>query len=109
LIFNVRHRDGYGLGGVADRSAFGDFCVGNGFGHVLARLDMDNRGSQCGLAVVNMSDGADVDVRFGSLKGFFCHAIPAFVGFRFCLRLKLEPMIRLELMTSSLPRTCSAN
>ena len=71
------------------------------------------RGGQGGFAVVNVTDGADVDVRFRSLKLFFCHCyllvfVVCFI--RYCSTLKyLEPMIRIELMTSSLPRTCSTN
>ncbi|MNP13614.1 hypothetical protein D3C76_1059010 [compost metagenome] len=35
--------------------------------------DLGQSGSQSGLAVVNVTDGANVDVRFVTFKLFFCH------------------------------------
>jgi hypothetical protein len=48
-----------------------------GVGQALFCLHRDNRGGQGGFAVVNVADGADVDVRFRSLKLllFFSHFI----------------------------------
>ena len=75
----------------------------------------DDAGREGGLAVVNVADGADIDVGFITLKRFFCHLRCS--GFRFVSALSdryrpalnLEPMTGLEPVTSSLPRTCSAN
>ena len=33
-----------------------------------------NGGGEGGLTVVNVADGTDVDMRFGSLECFFCHS-----------------------------------
>jgi hypothetical protein len=64
--------------------------------------------------VVDVPDGADVYVRFASIEFFFGHvtdpravAVPAEKPPR--LSHHLEPMSRIELETSSLPRTRSAN
>ena len=73
LVLDVRNGDGYRLGFVAHRAAFGDVGVGDRRRQTLLRLSHDNCGGQSGLAVVNMPDGADVNVRFRSLKLFFSH------------------------------------
>ena len=55
--------------------------------------------------MVDVPDGADVDVRFASIEFFFGHVNdPLSV-----VMSNLEPMSRIELETSSLPRTRSAN
>ena len=73
LILNVRNRDGQGLGLIAHRAAFGDLRVRLGLGQALLCLHHDNRSRQSGFAVVNMSDGADVNVRLRSLELLFSH------------------------------------
>ena len=35
---------------------------------------LGNGGGEGGLTVVNVADGTDVDMRFGSLECFFCHS-----------------------------------
>jgi len=58
--------------------------------------------------VVNVANRADVDVRFVSLELFFCHFKGLF-GLRLSPVQMMEPMTGFEPVTSSLPRTCSAN
>jgi hypothetical protein len=84
--------------------------------------------------VVDMTDGANVYVRLGPIEFLFCH-VSGTSRSRYALypktkffiattvadsdlptvartatsRARLEPMTRIELVTSSLPRTCSAN
>ena len=67
------------------------------------------------LTVVNVTDRADVDVRLGALKLLFCHGLtpeqkPEIlpVVFKNCQTKKLlVPVMRIERMTSPLPRECS--
>ena len=75
FVFDMRNRDGDGFGGVAHGAAFGNFRIRNGLGQFLAGLHLHDRRRQRGLAVVNVADRTDVDMGFGSLKRFFCHAI----------------------------------
>ena len=75
----MRDGDGDRLGGVAHRAALGDVGVADRLGHALFGLNFDDRGGQGGFAVVNVADGADIDVGFRSLKGFFCHILLSFV------------------------------
>lgn len=60
----------------ASRFLFGglvDFIVLHDLGLTLGRAVHGDCGGKSGLAVVNVADGADVDVRFGSFKLRFCH------------------------------------
>src|ERR1019366_916357 len=61
------------LGLVTDRAALGDVRIGDRRGQPLLGLCLHNCGSQRGLAVVNVSNRADVHVRLRSLKLLFCH------------------------------------
>ena len=82
--------------------------------------DLGDRGGQGRLAVVDVSDGADVQVRLGSLKLLLSHlalflrhllwlvsVCGRWVGSGMALGHWVEPTIGLEPMTSFLPRTCS--
>src|SRR5262249_40364029 len=57
-------RDRHDLRGVADRSPFGDVAIGLHFGKSLGRLHRQDGGGQRGLAVVDVTDRADVQVWF---------------------------------------------
>ena len=62
LVLDVAGDDGDGLGGVPDVAALADVLVGLRAGEPLGRLDRQDGGGQGGLAVVDVTDGADVDV-----------------------------------------------
>src|SRR5690606_33418774 len=51
------------------------FRVADRLGQTFTALHFHDSSSQSGLAMVNVTNGADVDVRFGSLKRFFCHLL----------------------------------
>ncbi len=68
LVFNVRNRDGDGLSRVTNGSTLGDIRIGDRRRQTFFGLNFDNRGGQSGLAMVNVADGANVDVGFRSLK-----------------------------------------
>ena len=157
-VLDVAGRDREDLGRVAAAlrlGRLGDFVVRDELRPALVRGHLGQRGGQSGLAVVDVADGANVDVRFGSVEFLFSHVVcppsrcvsalpvtrrrtlpcppysslsrlrrlPAFAC-RLALRSsglpsrssrpssrerRLEPMTRIELVTSSLPRTRSAN
>ena len=75
LVLDVGHGDGHRLGRVADRAALGDVGVRLELGHPLGGLDGQDGAGQRGLAVVDVADGAHVDVGLGSLKYFLRHSI----------------------------------
>jgi hypothetical protein len=52
--------------------------------------------------MIDMPDRADVDVRLAAIEFFLCHCTDSLQGL-------LEPLTRIELVTSSLPRTRSTN
>ena len=61
------------------------------------------------LAVVDVADGADVDVGLGALELLLGHRVRwRLLRLRLRRGLGVEPTIGLEPMTSSLPRKCSA-
>ncbi len=76
LVLNVSGVDGdttlFLLGSVIDLVERLDFVsvTRNSFGQHLG-----DGGGQSGFTVVNVADGTDVDMRFGSLECFFCHNI----------------------------------
>ncbi len=55
--------------------ALGDVGVRNRSRETLLALGMDNRCGQSGFTMVNVTNRADVDVRFRSLKLLFSHFI----------------------------------
>ena len=71
LVLDVGRVDGdsplFLLGGTVD------LVVGLGLGHPLGGQHVGDGGSEGGLAVVNVADGADVDVRFVPLELLACH------------------------------------
>ena len=75
LVLDVGHGDGHGLGRVADRAALGDFRIRLELGQALRGLGGQNRARERRLAVINVADGAHVDVGLGSLKYFLRHSI----------------------------------
>ena len=83
FIFDMRDRNGHRLRFVTDSAAFGDVLVFNQGRHTFAVLHRNDGGGQGGFAVVNVTDGADVDVRFGSLKLLFGHVISCVAVFVF--------------------------
>ena len=108
LVLHVGDRDRDAalalLGGVVDRveRAVRRLALE---GQVLA----DGRG-QAGLAVVDVADGADVDVRLGALELLLGHLACADDSYGCGYAAKgMEPRSGLEPETSSLPRKCSAS
>ena len=73
LILHVRNRDRDDLGGVADGAALGDVGVGLHLGQTFASLDSQDRGGEGGLAVVDVTDRADVNVRLLAFECTFSH------------------------------------
>src|SRR5579872_772255 len=125
----MRHRDGDAAGLFLGRVVDGVETAELHLGIVLAQHLGDGR-RQSGLAVIDVPDGPDIDVRLGTIKFFLCHLRisqnpfhrrdaeePYSHPFSASLRLRgegnsgktLEPLTRIELVTSSLPRTRSTN
>jgi hypothetical protein len=108
LILDVANGDGD-----AARALFGrivDLVVRDELRRALEGEHLGNRGGQRGFAVVDVADGADVDVRLGALKLLLCHCcllLLALSGAALTAASLLEPMTGLEPVTSSLPKTCS--
>src|SRR5690606_12797079 len=73
LILNVSNGDGDDLGSVTHGAALGDIGIGLDLGQALARLNGKDGGGGGGLAVVNVADGANVNVRFRALECAFSH------------------------------------
>jgi hypothetical protein len=73
FVFDVGDGDCDGFGGIAHGAAFGDVGIADRFGQAFLALDLHDGGGQSRFAMVNVTDGANVDVRFGSLECFFCH------------------------------------
>ena len=71
LVLDVRHGDGDGLGFVADRTALGDVGIRLGLRQALGGLNRQDGAGQGRLAVINVTDRADVDVRL-----FPCEMFP---------------------------------
>ena len=94
------------LGRVVDR------LEGAVLGLALQGEVLGDGGGQRRLAVVDVADRADVDVRLGALELFWPQdqSILVMCGrFRGVGDRAMEPTIGLEPMTSSLPRKCSAS
>ena len=73
LVLDVRDGDRHGLGFVADRTALGDVGVRLELGQSLRGLHRQDRAGQRRLAVIDVTDRADVDVRLFALKCVLCH------------------------------------
>src|SRR5204863_351455 len=92
-VLHVARRNRQNLGRIAAALGLGrfrDLVVGNELGPALVGGDLGQRRGERGLAVVDVPDGADVDVRFGTIKFFFRHAcvspllcLPAVIYLRF--------------------------
>src|SRR5205085_10145787 len=105
-VFDVARRNRQNLRFVAAAlrlRRLGHFVVRDELRPPLVGRHLGERRGQGGLAMVDVPDGADVHVRFGSVEFFFGHVNDPREY------LSLEPMTRIELVTSSLPRTRSAN
>ncbi len=63
LVLDVRHGDRHGLGFVAHRTALGDVGVRLEVGQALRGLHRQDRAGGRRLAVIDVTDRADVDVR----------------------------------------------
>ena len=74
LVFHVADRDGNRLRFVANRSALGDVGIALRHGQILRCLNGDECSGQGRLAMVDVTDRADVDVRLTPRKRILCHA-----------------------------------
>ncbi|EAQ82618.1 ISxac3 transposase [Blastopirellula marina DSM 3645] len=75
FIFDVRDRNGHRLGRVANRTALGDFGIRFVLRQTLGRLNGEDSAGRGGFAMVNVADGADIDVRLSSLKYVLGHVL----------------------------------
>ena len=92
FVFNVSRIDGNAAGLFFGSRVNLIICLG-----FAAELRSENRADgsrQRGLAVVNVTDGAHVHMGLGTFKLTLCHE-------------SLVPVMRIERMTSPLPRECS--
>src|SRR5262245_58700668 len=116
LVFDVCGRDRnaalFFFGSGVDR------IIGTRLGHALLREHAGDRRGERGLAVVDVTDSADVHVRLVAFELVLSHLEFSLGYLIFCclfVRLfsgrepALEPTTGLEPVTSSLPRTCSTN
>ena len=75
LVLYVTDGDGHRLRFVTNRATLGDICVALGHGQILRCLNSNKRACQRGLAVVDVSNRADVDVRLAPRERVLCHAL----------------------------------
>jgi hypothetical protein len=72
FVLHVRHRDGDTAGfffrRVVDRVETAELHLG-----IILPQHLGNSRRQRGLAVIDMPDRADVDVRFAAIEFFLCH------------------------------------
>ena len=117
-VLDVARRDRQNLRLVAAAlrlGRLGDLVVRDELRPALVGRHLGERRGQRGLAVVDVPDGADVHVRFAAIEFFFGHVCDPRSSLCYVTLLRsplvacLEPMTRIELVTSSLPRTRSAN
>ena len=117
-VFDVRRGDRENLGGVAAAGGFGslrDLVVRDVVGQALEGLDVGEGRGKSRLAVVDVTDRADVDVRLVTDEGILCHGVRTlcFGLLWFVLSCvtsgRMEPAIGIGPMTSSLPRTRSTD
>src|SRR5207249_3678273 len=84
-----------------------DRIEGAELGLALQGQDLGDRGRERRLAVVDVTDGADVHVRLGALELLLGHvSLQLLLQSPPSLR---EPSTGIEPVTSSLPRTCSTD
>ena len=76
FVLDVRDGDRHGLRFVANGTALGDIGIRLRLGQTLCRLHGEQGAGGGRLAVINVTDGADVDVRFGPLKYSLGHCLP---------------------------------
>src|SRR5437762_6273874 len=89
-----------------------DRIVGAYFRHPLFGEHAGDCSGEGGFAMVHMTDRADINVRLVAFECFLSHLDFPWVKLTFfccCRPRPLEPMIGIEPVTSSLPRTCSTN
>ena len=79
LVFHVADRDRHGLRFVADGAALGDVGVALGNGQVLRRLNGDQRTGEGRLAMIDVTDGAHIDVRLAPRERILCHLYSCFL------------------------------
>ena len=84
-----------------------DLVVRLGFAAELLGQHRRDRRRQRGLAVVDVTDRADVDVRLGPFEFAFCHLALLVKRSRKSRKKMVVPMARIERATSPLPRECS--
>ena len=75
LVLDVSDRDRDRLGFIAHSATLGDIGVGFQARQTLGALHRQNRGRERSFSVINVADGADVDVRFCALKSVLSHSI----------------------------------
>ena len=75
FVLDVADGDGHGLGFVADGAALGDIGIGLELRQALGGLHRQDGAGQRGLAVVNVTDRAHVDVRLRPFEYVFGHSI----------------------------------
>ena len=75
LVLHVGGRDSDRLGGIAIDAAFGDVLVVLGRRPVLLLRAGAEGGGQGGLAMVDVTDGADVHVWFFAFEYSLCHGL----------------------------------
>src|SRR6185369_15500529 len=63
LVLDVSERDRHDLGRVSNGTALGDICVSLAYCQAVASLSREDSGRKGRLAVVNVSDGTDVNMR----------------------------------------------
>ncbi len=73
LVLDVADGDRHGLGRVADGAALGDVGVRLELGQALGGLHRQDGAGQRRLAVVDVADRADVDVRLRPFEYFLGH------------------------------------
>src|SRR5258708_708026 len=95
-ILDVAGRDRQDLRLVASALRLGrlrDLVIGNELRPALVGRHLRERRRQRRLAVVDVTDGAHVDVRFGSIEFLFCHCrctVSSFARSTFALRASLD-------------------
>src|SRR4051812_35110562 len=88
-VLDVAGGDGHHLRLVAAAlrlRGLGDFIVGDELRPALVRRHLGQGGGQGRLAMVDVADGADVDVRFAAIEFFFSHVVYAL--FVVCVHLR---------------------